>query len=61
MYKIFKATGAGLRLAAKTSFRNYESARQWARKLCRKQANRSLFDTTNPMIGDYGFTIRKVV
>lgn len=56
MYMVFKAG----RPQGNLKFKTYERARQWARKLCRKANERSLFDTSNPMLGDYGYNIRKV-
>lgn len=42
-------------------FSTYEQARQYARKLIRKnEPIRNFWWTSNPMIGDYGFTIRKL-
>ena len=56
MYVVFKKN----RPQGNKKFATYEAARCWARKLCRKHEQRSLFDTSNPMIGDYGYTIRLV-
>ena len=45
----------------KKKFSTYEQARQWVRKHLRKtEALRNLFWTSNPMIGDYGYTIRHI-
>ena len=55
-YMVFKNN----RPAGTLKFPTYETARQYARKLCRKQAQRSLFDTSNPMIGNYGYAVRDV-
>jgi hypothetical protein len=35
------------RPAGTLKFASYEAARQYARKLCRRQKQRSLFDTSN--------------
>ena len=56
MYMIFKNN----RVQGFLKFKTYEAARQHARKLCRRNAQRSFFDTSNPMIGDYGYTIKTV-
>lgn len=48
------------RKTVRNTFATYEAARQYARKLCRKSVDRSLFDTSNPMIGDYGYQIKRV-
>lgn len=56
MFVVFKNN----RPQGNKKFTSYEAARQWARKLCRRNEHRSLFDTSNPMIGDYGYTIRAV-
>ena len=56
MYMIFRFN----RVQGNKKFTSYEKARQAARKLCRKAIQRSVFDTSNPMIGDYGYTIRVV-
>jgi len=56
MYAIFKF---GRKTVRKT-FENYELARQYARKLCRKTVNRSPLDTSNPMLGDYGYSIKRI-
>lgn len=47
------------RPAGNKKFPTYEAGRQYARKLCRRKAQRSLFDTSNPMLGDYGYSVRK--
>lgn len=40
----------------------YEKVRQLVRKAIRKQGkNNDFFWTSNPMIGDYGYGIRRVV
>jgi hypothetical protein len=56
MYAIYKF---GRKTVRKT-FENYESARQYARKLCRKATERSFLDTSNPMLGDYGYSIKRI-
>jgi hypothetical protein len=48
------------RPAGTLKFASYEAARQYARKLCRRQKQRSLFDTSNPMIGNYGYSVKAV-
>lgn len=45
------------------TFTTYETARQYVRKLIRKSFKpfeRSFWDTSNPMIGDYGYSIKRV-
>lgn len=46
----------------RTTFSSYEKARQYVRKLIRNNHSKGgdLFWTTNPMIGDYGYSIRSV-
>jgi hypothetical protein len=46
----------------RNTFTSYEKARQYVRKLIRSQNSKGgdLFWTTNPMIGDYGYSIRTV-
>lgn len=57
MYKIYQDG----RRYGKKLFQNYEQARQYVRKLCRQNpTGRSIFDTSNPMIGDYGYSIKRV-
>ncbi len=72
MYMLFKNN----RPVGNKKFENYESCRQWARKLARKAPAPTipmLFDTNisipadlsrwlwrTPTLGDYGFTIRNV-
>lgn len=48
------------RKTVRTTFVTYEQARQYARKLCRKATQRSVFDTSNPMLSDYGYQIKRV-
>lgn len=55
-YMVFKNN----RPAGTLKFASYEAARQYARKLCRRQKQRSLFDTSNPMIGNYGYSVKNV-
>lgn len=56
MYMIFfKGRPAG-----NVKYPEYEKARQAARKIIRRKAQRSLFDTSNPMLGDYELSVRKV-
>lgn len=65
MYVVFKAqewpnTGKTVP-AGNRKFASYEAARQWVRKRLRKTvAMRNFFWTTNPQIGDYGYSIKKV-
>ncbi len=58
MFAIFKNNKKTVR----TTFLTYEAARQYVRKLIRAKnsKNTDIFWTTNPMIGDYGYAIRKV-
>lgn len=61
MYQVFKNGNRSIR----KNFLTYEEARQAVRKLLRTQANlgntiRNSFWTSNPMIGDYGYSIKKV-
>ena len=56
MYKIYKNN----RVAAHYTFSTYEQARQAARKLIRRFAQRSPYDTSNPMFCNYGFSVKKV-
>lgn len=59
MYVILKNNKKTVR----KTFVNYEAARQYVRKLIRKAFlpnDRSFFDTSNPMIGDYGYSIKRV-
>lgn len=56
MFKVLKNG----RVATKTRFTTYEQARQYVRKLIRKNTDRSDFwrvFSTNPPIGDYGYSI----
>lgn len=47
--------------AGNKKFPTYEAARQWVRKRLRKTAAmRNFFWTSNPQIGDYGYSIKKV-
>lgn len=55
-YMVFKET----RPAGTRKFADYETARQYARKLCRRKSQRVFTDTSNPMIGHYGYSVRKV-
>jgi hypothetical protein len=50
------------RALQRTKFTTYEKARQAVRKLIRETnlPSSDLFWTSNPMIGDYGFSIKKV-
>lgn len=42
-------------------FPTYEAARQWVRKHLRKTATvRNFWWRSNPQIGDYGYSIKKV-
>jgi hypothetical protein len=54
IFKSGRPTGA-------KKFSTYEAARQHVRKNIRKTARREvdLFWTSNPMIGDYGYEIRR--
>lgn len=58
MFAIFKNNKKTVR----TLFSTYEQARQYARKLIRKKntPKTDIFWTSNPMIGDYGYAIRRV-
>ena len=56
MYAIYKFG----RKTVRNTFATYEQARQYARKLCRKAETRSIFDTSNPMLLDYGYQIKRV-
>ena len=69
MYCVFKKilnphdfyTVEGTVPAGNKKFSTYEQARQYARKLIRKnEPMRNFWWTSNPMIGDYGYTIRKL-
>ncbi len=62
MYIVFKNS----RPAGNKKFSTYETARQWVRKHIRKTGQRAsnffgdVCWTSNPMIGDFGYSIRKV-
>lgn len=58
MYIVFK----NKRPAGNKKFASYEQARQWVRKLIRRKYNQAIdyFWTSNPMIGDYNYTIKRV-
>ena len=58
MYQVLKNGKKSIR----KNFVSYEEARQAVRKLIRGYNERKadLFWTSNPMIGDYGFSIRKI-
>lgn len=65
MFVVFKRAGwpnLAKVPAGNRKFPTYEAARQWARKLIRKsnKAQNDLFWTSNPQIGDYGYSIKKV-
>jgi hypothetical protein len=57
MYIVFKNN----RPAGNKKFTSYEQARQWVRKQIRKKFTNKLdfFWTSNPMIGDYFYSIRR--
>ena len=55
MYKLYKH---GRRYGNKL-FESYEAGRQYARKLARATFPRSPLDTSNPMISDYGFSVKR--
>lgn len=56
MYMVFK----NARPAGTKKFSSYEEARQYARKLCRNKAQRAASDTSNPMIGSYGYSVKRI-
>lgn len=58
MYQVLKNGNRSIR----KNFLTYEQARQAVRKLIRQTTRPSTdpFWTSNPMIGDYGFSIKKV-
>lgn len=52
----------GKKPAGNRKFASYEAARQQVRKWIRAKHKKKIdfFWTSNPMIGDYGYTIRKL-
>jgi len=58
MYQVLKNGNKSIR----KTFLTYEQARQAVRKLIRETNTPSsdVFWTSNPMIGDYGFSIKKI-
>lgn len=58
MFVIFKNN----RPAGNKKFTSYEAARQQVRKWIRRQGSRAIdfFWTSNPMIGDYNYSIKRV-
>lgn len=61
-YVVFKGTVP----AGNKKFSTYEAARQWVRKYIRKTNQRAtnffgdVCWTSNPMIGDFGYRIKKI-
>lgn len=55
-YMVFK----NARPAGTKKFSSYEEARQYARKLIRKRDTSYTEFSSNPMIGSYGYSVKRI-
>jgi hypothetical protein len=55
-YMVFK----NARPAGTKKFSSYEEARQYARKLCRRKDNSYTVFSSNPSIGEYNYSVKRV-